>query len=198
MENICVFGASSSALDEAYYRAGYQLGAELAKAGFGLVFGGGNLGIMGATARGAHSAGGQVIGVVPNFMAEVEGLVYPKADELIITDTMRERKMKMEELSVGFITTPGGIGTFEEFFEILTLRQLKQHKKALVVLNTEAYYDPMITMLEHCVNQMFSSKTVLDLFTVAGTPKEAVEQLQNYEYAEFADKWHIGSDLRKA
>lgn len=198
MQNICVYGASSGALDEAYYRAGYLLGEELAKAGYGLVFGGGNMGIMGATARGARKAGGNVIGVIPKFMADIDGLAYPDADEIIVTDTMRERKMKMEELSEGFITAPGGLGTFEEFFEILTLRQLKQHKKALIVLNTEAYYDPMITMLEHCTAEKFASKSVLDLFMVAGTPKEAVKMLKNYEYVEFADKWHHINELKNA
>lgn len=190
MENICVFGASSGALDEAYYRAGYLLGVELAKAGYGLVFGGGNMGIMGATARGAHSVGGHVTGVIPKFMADIEGITYPEADELIVTDTMRERKKTMEDMSEAFITAPGGIGTFEEFFEILTLKQLKQHKKALVVLDTEAYYDGMIRMLEHCANEKFSSMNVLELFMVAGTPHEAIELIQNYEFVDFADKYH--------
>lgn len=189
MENICVFGASSGALDEAYYRAGHRLGVEIARAGYGLVFGGGNMGIMGATARGVHSAGGHVIGVIPKFMADLEGIAYPDADELIVTDTMRERKKTMEDLSSAFITAPGGIGTFEEFFEILTLRQLKQHKKALVVLNTEAYFDNMIEMLQCCADQKFSSKHVLDLFSVAGTPKEAIEFVKNYEYVPFSDKY---------
>lgn len=190
MENICVFGASSGALDEAYYRAGYMLGVELANAGYGLVFGGGNMGIMGAAARGARSVGGRVTGVLPKFMADIEGIAYEDADELIVTDTMRERKMKMEELSEAFITAPGGLGTYEEFFEILTLRQLKQHKKALIVLNIEGFYDPMIAMLEHSVAEKFASPTILDLYSVADTPKEAIEQIRNYKYVDFADKWH--------
>lgn len=188
-KNICVYGSSSAALDETYYRAAYELGQEIAKAGYGLVFGGGNMGVMGAAARGAKSAGGRIIGILPKFMAEVVGVPYPDCDDMIITETMRERKQNLEDLADAFVTAPGGIGTFEEFYEILTLKQLKRHKKAIVLLNTLSYYDDLIHLLEHSVSEKFMAPNVMDLFTVAGTSKEAVDAIVNYTYQDFADKW---------
>lgn len=188
-KNICVYGSSSAALDETYYSAAFELGQEIAKAGYGLVFGGGNMGIMGAVARGAHKEGGNVIGVLPKFMAEVVGVPYPDCDEMIITETMRERKRILEERSEGFVTAPGGIGTFEEFYEVLTLKQLKRHKKAIVLLNTLSYYDDLIRLLERSVEEKFMAATITSMFTVAGTPKEAIDAITNYEYTDFLDKW---------
>lgn len=187
---ICVYGASSAALDEAYYRAAYQLGIKIAQAGYGLVYGGGNMGIMGSCARGVHNAYGRVVGVLPHFMAEVVGVPYSACDDMITVDTMRERKQVMEDMASAFITAPGGIGTFEEFMEILTLKQLKQHKKALVLLNTLSYYDRLVNALEYSVDEKFSSRTMMSLYTVAETPKDAIDQILNYQYEEFADKWH--------
>lgn len=189
LQYICVYGASSAALDEAYYRAAYELGVEIAEAGYGLVYGGGNMGVMGACARGVHSQNGHVVGVLPSFMAEVIGVPYEKADEMTVVDTMRERKQAMEDLASAFVMAPGGIGTVEEFMEILTLKQLKRHKKAIVVLNTLSYYDSLVKMLEYSVTEKFSSRIILSLFSVAETPKDAIEQIRDYKYEEFADKW---------
>ena len=123
--NICVYGAASKNIDPKYTDAGYDLGLKLAKRGHGLVFGGGNGGMMGAVARGAHDGGAHIIGIAPSFF-NIDGVLYPHSDEIIYTETMRQRKQKMEDMSGAFIVTPGGIGTFEEFFEILTLKQLAQ------------------------------------------------------------------------
>ena len=132
----------------------HQLGHCLAKAGFGLVFGGGNTGVMGACARGAAQAGGQILGVAPSFFNQ-EGVLYPSCTTLHLTDTMRQRKEMMEHLSHGFVMAPGGIGTLEEFFEILTLKQLGRHKKPIAVLNIRGYFDALEELLEGAVEEGF-------------------------------------------
>lgn len=177
--NICVYGASSKTIDAQFTDAGHALGCLLAQHGYGLVFGGGDNGMMGAVARGTHDGSGRIIGVAPRFF-NVDGVLYPHCDELIYTDTMRERKQKMEDLSGAFIVTPGGIGTFEEFFEILTLKQLGRTKKPLVILNTAGYYDNMLAMLRRTIDSNFMSAKTLDLFGIVDTPEQAIEYIEHY------------------
>lgn len=177
--NICVYGAASKTIDAQFTEVGHALGCLLAQHGYGLVFGGGDNGMMGAVARGTHDGGGRIIGVAPRFF-NVDGVLYPHCDELIYTDTMRERKQKMEDLSGAFIVTPGGIGTFEEFFEILTLKQLGRTKKPLVILNTAGYYDNMLAMLRRTIDSNFMSAKTLDLFGIVDTPEQAIEYIEHY------------------
>ncbi|MBD5559143.1 MAG: TIGR00730 family Rossman fold protein [Clostridia bacterium] len=191
MKNICVYGASSASIDKVYLDAAYELGRLIAERGYGLVFGAGDTGVMGACARGAHDAQGRVIGVLPIFMAEVPDISYQDCDELIVTETMRERKRKLEELSFAYVAAPGGIGTFEEFFEILTLKQLQRHEKALVVLNTQDYYRPLLTLLENCVKQHFAADSMLSLYGVASTPTEAVAYVETYQH-QALPAWNHG------
>lgn len=178
--NICVYGASSKSIDAQFTEAGYELGYIIAKHGYGLVFGGGDSGMMGAVARGTHDGGGKVIGVAPSFF-NVDGVLYPHCDHFFYTKTMRRRKQKMEDLSGAFIVTPGGIGTYEEFFEILTLKQLDRTKKPLVILNTAGYYDPMFEMLRHAIRTEFMTAPTLDLIAVVNTPDEAMAYIENYQ-----------------
>ena len=177
--NICVYGAASKTIDAQFTEVGHALGCLLAQHGYGLVFGGGDNGMMGAVAPGTHDGGGRIIGVAPRFF-NVDGVLYPHCDELIYTDTMRERKQKMEDLSGAFIVTPGGIGTFEEFFEILTLKQLGRTKKPLVILNTAGYYDNMLAMLRRTIDSNFMSAKTLDLFGIVDTPEQAIEYIEHY------------------
>ena len=177
--NICVYGASSKSIDAQFTDAGHALGYLLAQHGYGLVFGGGDNGMMGAVARGAHDGGGRIIGIAPRFF-NVDGVLYPHCDELIYTETMRERKQKMEDLSGAFIVSPGGIGTFEEFFEILTLKQLGRTKKPLVILNTAGYYDDMLNMMRRTVESNFISAQTFDLIAVVNTPEQAIEYIEHY------------------
>ena len=177
--NICVYGASSKTIDAQFTDAGHALGYLLAQHGYGLVFGGGDNGMMGAVARGTNDGGGRIIGVAPRFF-NVDGVLYPHCDELIYTDTMRERKQKMEDLSGAFIVTPGGIGTFEEFFEILTLKQLGRTKKPLVILNTAGYYDDMLNMMRRTVESNFISAQTFDLIAVVNTPEQAIDYIEHY------------------
>ena len=177
--NICVYGASSKTIDAQFTDAGHALGYLLAQHGYGLVFGGGDNGMMGAVARGTHDGGGRIIGIAPRFF-NVDGVLYPHCDELIYTETMRERKQKMEDLSGAFIVSPGGIGTFEEFFEILTLKQLGRTKKPLVILNTAGYYDDMLNMMRHTVESNFMSAQTFDLIAVVNTPEQAIDYIEHY------------------
>ena len=177
--NICIYGASSPELDPLYSRAVYALGEKLAQAGMGLVFGGGDQGLMGAAARGFRDNGGYILGVAPSFF-NVDGVLYGECSEFIYTDTMRQRKQIMEDRSDAFIMAPGGIGTFEEFFEILTLKQLKRHEKAILVYNVNGYYDKLLEMMDTAAEQKFMKEACKGLYHVFTDPDEAVEYLENY------------------
>ena len=177
--NICIFGASGRELEESYYAAAELLGSLIAQQGHTLVFGGGREGLMGAAARGAHKYGGDIIGIVPKFFDE-PGIIYEHCTELIFTETVRERKQLMEERSEACVVLPGGIGTFEEFFEMLTLKQLGRSDRALVVLNTNNYYGPMQHMLEDTARQRFMSRGCLELYGLADTPDKALDYIARY------------------
>lgn len=177
--NICVFGASGRELEEGYYAEAERFGALLAQRGHTLVFGGGREGLMGAAARGAHENGGAVIGIVPRFFDE-PGIIYEHCSELVFTETMRERKQLMEERSEACVVLPGGIGTFEEFFEMLTLKQLGRSDRAIAVLNTMGYYEPMGLMLENTARQRFMSRACLELYAMVSTPEEALDYIASY------------------
>ncbi len=185
---ICVFGASSRDLRQEYYDAAFELGAEMARRGHELVFGGGTSGLMGAAARGMSSAGGKgIIGVAPRFFDE-PGILYEGCTQMIFTETMSERKKAMEDMSEAFITLPGGIGTLEEFFEALTLKQLGRHAKAMAVLNTLGYYDSMEAMLVKAVEQKFFPEDGHALYAVFDEPRALLDYVESYE-AEPEDVW---------
>lgn len=154
--NICVYGAASTKIDKSYISAVEDLGLSMAKQGDNLVFGAGGNGLMGAAARGVKQGGGKITGVIPHFFRDEEiEEIYGECDELIFTDTMRERKAKMEELSDAFIVVPGGIGTFEEFFEILTLKQLGRHDKPIAIYNVNGFYDNIEKLMYDAMNEKF-------------------------------------------
>ena len=177
--NICVYGASSNAIDKTYLEAGENLGREMAKQGHGLVFGGGAQGMMGAVARGMTEVGGEILGVAPGFF-NVDGILYEKCTEFIYTETMRQRKQIMEDRADAFVMTAGGIGTFEEFFEILTLKQLGRHNKPIAILNTNGYYDAMEQMMQTAVEQKFMKAACLQLYGIFETPKDVIAYLEQY------------------
>ncbi len=176
--NICVFGASSTELDAAYLNSGELLGETMAKHGHGLVFGAGTNGMMGAVARGVHRIGGSIVGVVPRFF-QVDGVLFPHCNELIYTNTMRERKQIMDDRADAFITMPGGIGTFEEFFEILTLRQLGQSQKPMVLFNQNDYYHDALAMLHTAVKQGFMKEASLSLCYVTDSVEDALNYVEH-------------------
>lgn len=189
---ICVFGAASEAIADKYKNTTEQMAFAMAERGHELVFGAGARGLMGAAARGVKKAGGKITGVIPDFFRnESIEEIYDMCDELIYTDTMRERKKKMEDLAEGFIIVPGGIGTFEEFFEVLTLKQLGRHEKPIAIYNIDGYYDNMIEFMEHSMREGFINKACASLYKCT----ENVAEL--FEYIE--DKTPLGysvSDLK--
>lgn len=176
--NICVYGAASDNIADIYKKAGEQLGEEMARRGHGLVFGGGASGMMGAAARGVSRGGGRIIGIAPSFF-DVDGVLFPECDEYIFTETMRERKQKLEDLSDGFVISPGGVGTFDEFFEILTLRQLKRHEKPIAILNTEGYYEYMLAMMKNAADLHFMTPLNFDLIYVSDRVNDVLDYLEN-------------------
>ncbi len=177
--NICVYGAASNEIDKSYIEAGEALGREMGKRKHTLIFGGGTNGLMGAAARGVYENDGNIVGIAPSFF-NVDGALFPHCEKLIYTDTMRERKQLMEEKSDAFVVTPGGIGTFEEFFEILTLRSLDRHKKPIAILNTNGYYDALLQFLREGVKQNFLKEGNLELFFVSDTVTEILDYCENF------------------
>ncbi len=181
---ICVFGASSSIIDADYIRHVEKLGERIAEKGHVLIYGAGASGLMGAAARGAYKKGGKIIGVVPDFFESedmgVDGRIFQNCTELIKTDSMRERKRVMEEMSDAFIIVPGGIGTFEEFFEVLTLKQLERHTKPIAIVNINGYYDTMLKMLDETMERKFMREACRRLYKVFTDALEAVSYVENY------------------
>ena len=175
--NLCVYGASSDLIDPAYLTEGERLGERMAQRGHGLVFGAGQTGMMGALARGMAKHGGTIIGVAPKFFDE-PGVLYQECTEMIFTETMRQRKEIMEERADGFIMTPGGIGTYEEFFEILTLKQLGRHNKPIGILNTAGCFDDLARLLEDTAARGFMGEHCLKLYYIADTPEELLEYME--------------------
>lgn len=190
--NLCVYGASSNTIDDIYVKTVEELGEELANRGHRLIFGAGGSGCMGASARGAARGHGEIIGIVPEFF-EVDGFLYEHCTELIKTDTMRERKRMLEEYADAFIVVPGGIGTFDEFFEILTLKQLERHSKAIAVLNVNGYYDDMERLLNKVVDENFAKRDTLKLVEFFTDIDELLDYVENYhpEDISISDMKHI-------
>ncbi len=178
--NICIFGSSSEQIDKEYLNTAESLGNSIAQKGYGVIFGAGKYGVMGAAARGVSSAGGRLIGVSPKFFIEME-VIYEKCSEIIYTETMRERKAIMEDKSDAFVVCAGGMGTFEEFFEVLTLKQLHRHTKPIIIYNVNGYYNSLIAMMKNAVKENFMSEECNKLYTIAYSEKEIFEHLENYK-----------------
>ena len=172
---LCVFGASSDQIDRSYIEAGEALGRAMALRGHSLVFGGGATGLMGAAARGIHGEGGCSVGIAPTFFDQ-PGVLYENCSRFVFTETMRQRKELMEEEADGFIMTPGGIGTLEEFFEVLTLKQLGRHEKPIGILNINGYFDNLEQLLKNTADCGFMTHDCLQLYCIT----DDIEQLLVY------------------
>ena len=168
---LCVYCASGLELDSKYYTAGAELGSGLAGRGWGLVYGGGRAGVMGSVALATRAAGGRVVGVIPDFMVERE-LAYHEADELIVTNSMRERRRIMEERAQAFVALPGGFGTLEELIEILMGRLLNRHAKPLILVNQDGFYDELLGFFDKLVREGFKKSGWRDMMPVAATVDE--------------------------
>jgi len=187
MRCMCVFCGSSSGSDPAYVEAAGRLGRLLADEGITLVYGGARVGLMGAVADAALGAGGKVIGVLPDFLKRKE-LEHPKLTELLIVSSMHERKARMAELADAFIALPGGMGTLEEFCEVVTWAQLGLHEKPCGLLNIQGYYDPLLEFVDRMIDEGFVRKKHKGLVLSAETPAELLAAMRTFQPVR-VEKW---------
>ena len=186
--NVIVFCASSANIDVRYLDAARELGSLLARDGWRCVNGGGAVGLMGAVTDGALNAGGEVTGVIPKFMVD-NGWCYDRLEDVIITADMHQRKQMMSEMADAVIAMPGGVGTFEELLETLTWRQLGLVKVPVIILNTLGYYDALLAMLQHAIDEGFMKQSHAQLWQVASTPQDAIALLNECHTVEFESKY---------
>ena len=179
MKRICVYCGSGTGNLQDFQSAAERLGAIMVKRGIGLVYGGGNIGLMGVVARTVLASGGEVIGVIPKALMDRE-LGLRSCTELIVVDSMHERKKRMADASDAFIAMPGGIGTLEELFETFTWQQLKFHDKPLGLLNVSGYYDQLLAFLKHAVASKFLAQEHLDSLLVSSDELEMLDSLQRW------------------
>lgn len=175
--NICLFGASSEDINSLYFEKVTELGKIMALRGHGLVFGGGATGLMGAAVRGLSENGGNSLGIAPRFF-DKPGVLFADCTEFIFTNTMRERKQLMEDNSDAFIIVPGGIGTFEEFFEILTLKQLGRHNKPIAIFNINHYYDDIEAIIKKASTEGFLKDEHLGIFRISDNADELLDYIE--------------------
>lgn len=177
---IAVYGASSDEIKKVYLEEVEKMGEKMAKRGHSLVFGAGASGCMGAAARGFDKYGAKIVGVIPTFF-DVDGVVYDNCTELITTQTMRVRKKILKDESDVFVVTPGGIGTYDEFFEIITLKQLQRHNKAIAIYNIDGYYDDLKLLLNNLVKEGFMKEESEKLVKFFDDCDEMIDYLENYK-----------------
>lgn len=187
MNNICVFCGSNLGNNNIYKKTALELGTILAKNNTNLIYGGANVGLMRCVADAVLQNNGKAIGIITHFLAQ-KHLTQENATQIIKVETMQQRKVKMAEMADGFIALPGGFGTFEELFEVLTAAQLGFHKKPIAIINTNGFYD----FLQQQINCMVNNKMLLqahaDMLLFANTPNHAIELMQNYK-APVLGKW---------
>lgn len=181
MKRICVYCGSGIGKNPDYHQAAKDLGAELAKRNIELIYGGASIGLMGVLADSVLAGGGRVTGIIPRFLVEKE-LSHKELSTLIIVDSMHQRKTKMADLADGFIALPGGFGTFEELFEILTWRQLGFHQKPCSILNVDGYYNKLAEFLKKAVDEGFIKRERLDILIFDDNPFTLLDAMQNYSH----------------
>lgn len=188
LESLCLFCGSNRGGRPEYAEAARQLGAALAEQGLTLVYGAGKIGLMGVAADAALAAGGRVVGVIPEFLQAKE-VAHHGLDEIHITQTMHERKAMMAERADGFIALPGGLGTFDELFEILTWGQLSVHSKPVGLLNVAGFFDPLLAMVRHAMQEGFMREENLSLFVVADNIDGLLAGMRAYQPRQADNKW---------
>ena len=187
MKRITIFCGSGSGTDEIFYREAILAGATLARQGIEIVYGGAKVGLMGAVADGALQEGGKVTGVIPYFLQSKE-IAHTGLTELILVESMHERKTKMNELCDAVIALPGGYGTMEEFFEMLTWAQLGLHQKPVALLNTAGFYDPLITLIQTMTDKGFLKSIHREILLYSDRIDDLLEKMKNYK-APDTGKW---------
>lgn len=178
MASICVYCSSSNAIADTYPPIAESLGTEIARRDHTLIYGGGAVGLMGVMARAAHNSGASITGVIPAKLQDREGVAY-EADELLVTDTMRERKGIMYTRADAFVVLPGGFGTLEEFMEVLTLKQLGYHNHPIAILNVDGFFDTLLTFFEELREGRFARESIHDLVHVASSATEALDRIEH-------------------
>ena len=188
ISSVTVFCGSSNAVDEKYFAAAHELGEKLARRRWGLVYGGGSVGLMGVLSRAVLAHGGHVTGVIPKALLDL-GVGETKVSELIVTDGLRDRKAIMDERGDAFVALPGGLGTLEEVLEALTLKQLGYHTKPVVVLDLDGYFDPLWTQIQRGIDEGFIKPEFLDLWYPAPDVDALLRYLEGYEPHRYGLKW---------
>ena len=192
-KDICVYASSSDAVEPVFFETADRLGRLLAQRGYGLVYGAGQVGLMGALADGARAEGGRIVGVIPEAL-NLKGVVYEHCDELIVTADMRTRKDEMDKRADAFIALPGGFGTLEELLEVITLKQLRYHERAIVILNVAGFYDALIEQFETSIARRFAKEQCRKLYTVCAAPESAVGYIETYRAPVLETKWMTPMD----
>jgi uncharacterized protein (TIGR00730 family) len=187
MKRICVFTGSNRGARSDYADAAQELGRLLASRGYELVYGGGRVGLMGVIADAVLASGGKVIGVIPEALAAKE-IAHSRLTELRVVRSMHERKAIMAELSDAFIALPGGLGTLEEFFEVITWAQLGLHAKPVGIMNVSGYFDPLFAFLDRAVDERFVKSEHRSMIIMAHSPADLLDRLQSYEPPQI-EKW---------
>jgi uncharacterized protein (TIGR00730 family) len=191
LEAVCVFCGSREGSRPAYAEAARRIGREIARRGLGLVYGGGRVGLMGAVADAALEEGGEVVGVITEALISRE-VAHAGLTKLHVVGSMHERKMLMADLSDGFVTLPGGYGTLEEFFEVLSWAQLSIHEKPCGLLDVDGFWDPLSTLFDHAVTEGFVYPDHRSLVLTEGDSRVLLERMERYTPPETRRKW-IGS-----
>lgn len=179
MKSVCVFLGANPGNSEIYAESAHNLGQELARRGITTVYGGSNMGLMGILAESALSAGGKVVGVIPDSLVQKE-VAHNGLSELHVVDSMHERKARMADLSDGFIAMPGGIGTMEEFFEVFTWGQLGFHQKPCGLLDIGGYYSRLLSFLDQAVDEGFLKRPHKEMVVTGSTPTEILDAFSGY------------------
>jgi uncharacterized protein (TIGR00730 family) len=177
IRSLAVFCGSRVGINPVYAAAGRELGLGMGRAGIRLVFGGGRIGIMGVVADAVLDAGGTVLGVIPEFLTQLE-VAHERVTELVVTDTMHTRKVRLYEESDAFLIMPGGLGTFDEAFEIITWRQLRLHDKPIILCNVAGWAEPLVATIDHAIEQGFADPACRRLFEVIDDVPEVLERLK--------------------
>ncbi|PGK38368.1 TIGR00730 family Rossman fold protein [Bacillus anthracis] len=187
MKSICVFCGSNYGESEEYKNAAEKLGEYLGEKNITLIYGGGKVGLMGSVANSALQVGGNVVGIIPEFLRDKE-IAHQGITDLIVVDSMHSRKQKMNDMADGFIVLPGGYGTYEEMFEVLSWGQIGIHKKPVGLLNVDGFFDPLIDMLQHTVEKGFARPENLSLILSSTNIEDLLKKMKNYNHV-IVNKW---------
>ena len=188
--NICVFCSSSNAIDDLYFNDAERLGDLIGTRGHNLINGGANVGLMETVTIAARKSGARTIGIIPERLQE-KNLVSNHSHEVEITSDMMERKERMRQMSDAFVALPGGFGTLEEILEVITLKQLDYHRKAIVFVNSGDFFSPLFEQFERFFSLKFSKPDYRNLYHIAGSPEDALGYIENYRPGEVVPKWFV-------